>query len=474
MTVEKEPDICIMIKITQLYTRYTCGAQTTQTDTVTVWSQTMTKDFLKLLSAFISFRSVSTDAAFKPEISKTVEWLLKLLSQNGFQVKSFSGPLSNPVVFAQFNNHSPKTVLVYGHYDVQPADPTSWLSDPFTLTSRNGRLWGRGVLDNKGQILIHIFTILKLIKENKLAYNIKFLVEGNEETSNPDLPGIMRKYKSRLKSDYVLVSDGEMVNNFPVLEASLRGGFNLTLKYTTAKNNLHSGIAGGAVPNAALELSRFLSTLPKFTGLYQNVDPITPAQKANNRQLLKISADPLEIYGVKKLLTEPGLDVYTQTGLRPTLQVTGLKSGYIDTGYANIVPATAEARINFRLVASQDPQKVLAAFKKFVKSKTPSYVKSDISSAGMHHPVKLDTSKPIFKSVQKILNRVYGRPPLLKYVGGAIPFISDVKNIFGIDAISISLGNEDCNMHGANENFRLDLVEKGLEVSRLFFSSDKI
>ena len=428
-------------------------------------------EFKKLLTQFVAFKSISTDPTFKPEIVKTVNWLKQLFTKYGFMVEAFTSPSCHPVVLATLTTHnSLPTVLIYGHYDVQPADPAGWLSDPFVLTSRDDRLWGRGVLDNKGQILIHIFTVLELIKKRKLAYNVKFLIEGNEETSNPDLPSIMRKHKSELKSDYVLVSDGETVNNFPVIESSLRGGFNLTLKYTTAKNNLHSGIAGGAVPNAALELSRFLSTLPKFTRLYQDVDPITSAQKANNRQLLKISANPLEIFGIKKLLMEPGLDVYTQTGLRPTLQVTGLKSGYIDTGYANIVPATAEARINFRMVASQNPADILAAFKKYVADHTPAYVTFEIFSSGMHNPVKLDVSQPIFTTVSRLLSRVYGQTPLLKYVGGAIPFISDVKDIFGVDTLSIPLGNEDCNMHGANENFRIDLIEKGLRFSQLFFS----
>ncbi len=167
-------------------------------------------------------------------------------------------------------------------------------------------------------------------------------------------------------------------------------------------------------------------------------------------------------------------DIFTQTGLRPTLQITGLKSGYIADGYANIVPATAEARINFRVVASQNPKNVLAAFKKFVADHTPKYVKYEITSSGMHNPVKLDTPQPIFQTVAAILTQVYGQTPLLKYVGGAIPFISDVKDIFGVDTLSIPLGNEDCNMHGANENFRTDLVEKGLKFSQLFFSSAKI
>ena len=433
-------------------------------------------EFKKLLTQFVACKSISTDPAFAPEITKTVNWLKQLFTQHGFDVETFNGPSCNPIVLAHLTTHnSLPTVLVYGHYDVQPADRSdSWNSDPFSLVSKAGRLWGRGVLDNKGQVLIHIFSVLQLIKQQKLALNVKFLIEGNEETSNPDLPGIMRKNKTKLKSDYVLVSDGELVGDSPVIESSLRGGFNLTLKYTTAANNLHSGLAGGAVPNAALELSSFLSTLPKFTRLYQDVDPITSAQKANNRQLLKISANPLEIFGVKKLLMEPGLNVYTQTGLRPTLQITGLKSGYIDAGYANIVPATAEARINFRIVASQRPKDILALFKKFVAQHTPKYVKYEITSAGIHNPVKLNTSQPIFKSVADILTRVYGQKPLLKYVGGAIPFISDVKATFGTDTISVPFGNEDCNMHGANENFRLDLIKKGLAFSHHFFSSDKI
>ena len=427
-------------------------------------------EFKKLLTQFVTFKSISTDPTFKPEIVKTVNWLKQLFIKYGFMVEVFTGSSCHPVVLATLTTHnSLPTVLIYGHYDVQPADPAGWLSDPFVLTSRDDRLWGRGVLDNKGQILIHIFTVLELIKKRKLAYNVKFLIEGNEETSNPDLPSIMRKHKSELKSDYVLVSDGETVNNFPVIESSLRGGFNLTLKYTTAANNLHSGIYGGAAPNAAHELTHFISRLfdsknkIAIPGFYQNVDQITSFQIKNNQRVLRISP-------VQAPVSETGLDFYTQTGLRPTLQVTGLKAGYINDGYANIVPASAEARINFRIVTSQNPQEVFKTFTQFVKNHTPSYVSYDITHSGEHSPVKLNTSQPIFKHIRKLLVQVYSHDPILKYVGGAIPFISDVKSMFGIDTISVPLGNEDCNMHGANENFRIDLIEKGLRFSQLFFS----
>lgn len=439
-------------------------------------------EYQTLLSQFVTFKSISTDPVFQPEIVKTVDWLNQLFTKHGFTVETLTGSSCNPVIFAHYTQNSKlKTVLVYGHYDVQPAEQADgWLSDPFVLDRKAGRLYGRGVLDNKGQILIHVYTVLDLIKSKKLAYNVKFLIEGNEETANPDLPAIIHKNKSRLKSDYVLVSDGEISGNCPVIESSLRGGFNLTLKYTTAENNLHSGLVGGAVPNAAFELSRFLSQLfdsqnrVNFSTFYDQVDPITDFQLANNKKLLEIADSPIKTSGVNALLTEPNLDFYTQTGLRPTLQITGLKSGYIADGYANIVPATAEARINFRIVASQNPEGVLAAFKKFVANRTPEYVKYEIVSSGMHHPVKLDTSLPIFQTVSHILTQVYGQTPPLKCVGGAIPFIADVKNTLGIDTLSIPLGNEDCNMHGANENFRIELVEKGLKFSRLFFSSAKI
>ncbi|WKZ25784.1 MAG: M20/M25/M40 family metallo-hydrolase [bacterium] len=432
--------------------------------------------YKKLLNEFVSFKSISTDETFIPEINKTVDWLEKLFKSSGFKVKILKGKTTNPVVFADYKvSDKLETVLIYGHYDVQPANKADgWHKDPFTLFERNKKLLARGVVDNKGQVLIHIVTAINLIKSGGLKYNLKFLIEGNEETSNPDLPILMKKYKKDLKCNIVVVSDGELTNNKPSIEVSLRGGFNCTLTYTTGKNNLHSGIYGGGVPNAAYELSKFIGNLynsntsVSYNDFYKNVDRIEKSQIVNNVNLIKGGNSITKLAGVNSLLTENNYDFYTQTGLRPTIQVTGIKSGYIDNGYANIVPATAEVRLNFRIVESQTAKSVFLGFKKYVAKNTPKYIKYELTTNGFHDPIKVDTNNQYVVDVEKLLEESYKSKVGRKYVGGAIPFVGDVKKILGVDTLLISLGNEDCNMHGANENFDIDLIQKALEFSNLF------
>ncbi|MFI5241333.1 MAG: M20/M25/M40 family metallo-hydrolase, partial [Microgenomates group bacterium] len=434
------------------------------------------KTYKQLLNEAVRFKSVSTDPKYLGEIEKMVSWLKNTFEDNSFKVKILKSKEANPVVFAEYKVSSDlETILIYGHYDVQPAEKSDgWMGEPFKLFEKGKKIYARGILDNKGQVLIHIATAICLAKENKLKYNIKFLIEGNEETGNASLSSIMRKHKKELACDVVLISDGEMANNGPTVEISLRGGFNSTLIYKTAKNNVHSGIFGGAIPNAAQELTKFLSKLYDknnsvgFKEFYSDVDKVNKDQLNNNKSLLKGSEDLAKLAGVQTLLTETGYDFFTQTGLRPTIQVTGIKSGYIDSGYANIVPATAEARINFRIVSSQDAKKVAETFKSFVKKNTPNYVEYTLSFGGLHNPIKIDTNNKYVKEIEKVLENVYGQKVARKNVGGAIPFVADVKGILGADAVLIPLGNEDCNMHGANENFDLELIQKGLQFSSEF------
>lgn len=438
------------------------------------------EDYKKLLNKFVSFKSISTDKKFLPEINKTATWLLELFKNAKFEVKKIESKNSNPVVFAKYIvDKKSKTLLIYGHYDVQPASKEDgWKGEPFELSSSKTKLFARGVVDNKGQILTHIFTALELIKSKNLKYNLIFLIEGNEETSNPDLPGIIRKYKKQFKCDTVIVSDGELTNNKPTIEVSLRGGFNAKLTYRTGKNNLHSGIFGGAVPNASLELSKFLNKLFKADGsisfpeFYKGADKITEAEKINNKRLSKEAVDIKENAGTYKLLISKGEDFYTKTGLIPTLQITGFKSGYIDSGFANIVPATAEVRLNFRIVTSQKPELVKKSFEKFVKENTPSFIKYELDFAGLHNPIKVNTKSEFVNETEKLLQKVYKSKVNRKNVGGAIPFVADCKEILGVDTLLIPLCNEDCNMHGANENFDINLIKKGLEFSNLFLGKE--
>lgn len=435
--------------------------------------------YKKLLAEIVKFKSISTDAKYIAEIERTVMWFKKFFTKNGFNVKIWRSKVANPVVFADFTvNKSLPTVLIYGHYDVQPANKSDgWKSEPFSLAEGKSKIYARGVVDNKGQVLIHIVNAIDLAKSGNLKYNVKFLIEGNEETGSTPWQEILSNNRKLLACDFVVVSDGELTNNMPTIEVSLRGGFNCKLKFTTGKNNLHSGLVGGAVANSAEELSRFMSILfdlgkVGYKEFYANVDKPTKNQLANNAYLSRTGKNLAELFGVKKLLLPKNVDFFTQTGLVPTIQITGFKSGYIETGYSNIVPATAEVRLNFRLVASQKADKVAKSFKKFVAQNVPSYVDYELSFSGLHEPVKIDTNNKYVEVAENILKKVYKTRVNRRNVGGAIPFVGDVKDILKVDTLLIPLVNEDCNMHGVDENFDVTLVRKALEFSRKFLGKD--
>jgi acetylornithine deacetylase/succinyl-diaminopimelate desuccinylase-like protein len=301
--------------------------------------------FLSELGEYIGFKSISTDSAYLGEIEKTVFWLKNYIESAGGKVELFQKNKTNPVVLGHFlvDNNLP-TVLVYGHYDVQPGEKVDgWTTgDPFKIVtkvlpvkdSKNERLVARGIVDNKGQNFIHLFTIASLFKEGKLKYNVKIMLEGNEESGNADLPIILKENKDKFKCNYVLVSDGEIVKSSPVMEGSLRGGGNMRVVFTTGKNNLHSGLFGGAVPSATNELTKVLASLKDKKNLvlvkdfYKNSLVPTKAMLQNNKSLGS-SKDAIKLAGVRQLLTIKNLDFYTQIGCLPTLEISGIKGGYI-------------------------------------------------------------------------------------------------------------------------------------------------
>jgi acetylornithine deacetylase/succinyl-diaminopimelate desuccinylase-like protein len=448
------------------------------------------KEFLQDLGEYIGFRSISTDSAYLGEIEKTVFWLKNYIEQAGGTTELFQRGRTNPVVLGNFVVDAKlPTVLVYGHYDVQPGEQVDgWITDdPFVLKvlpagedlggakNKNERLVARGIVDNKGQNFIHLFTICKLFKEGKLKYNVKIMLEGNEESGNEDLPVILKENKDKFRCDYVLVSDGEIVKTSPVMEGSLRGGGNIKVTFTTGKNNLHSGLFGGAVPSATNELVKTLNALKNdknvvlVKGFYKNSLPLTKQILQNNKNLGS-EKDAIKLAGVKQLLTIKNLDFYTQTGCLPTLEISGIKGGYIGEGFANIVPATAEARINVRVTGKQKSVEVMKLIATHIKKNTPKYVEVKIEMSGHGDAIVLDNDCDVAKEMKPLLENVYGKKVLNKYVGGSIPILGDFQKILKTKVISVSLGNDDCNMHGTDENFRVDLVAKGLEFASLFWT----
>jgi len=427
-------------------------------------------EFTRLLNEYIGFKSVSTDPAFASGIAGQVKWLTELFENNGFKVDILKGPKTNPVVLATYHtSDNLKTKLIYGHYDVQPASiEDGWKTDPFVLHEEDGRFVARGIVDNKGQNFIHIYTAINLIKAGKLGCNLKFMIEGNEETSNPDMADLVSANADKLKCDQIIISDGEILGFTPTIEESLRGGGNLTLKFISGKNDLHSGLFGSGVPSATKELIAFLAKmlLPDGTvtipGFYDAVDKIKPEQIERNLALLKID-DPIKTGGVKATIGK--YDFHTMVGIWPAIEVSGIQAGYTGEGYKNIIPASAFAKINFRLVASQTPEAFAESFKKYVAEHVPSYIDYEISIDKMTYPVKVNVTDPEILKIMDNQEKIYGVKPVIKNVGGGIPVVADFKNVLGIDAFLISLGNNDCNMHGVAENFNIELIKHGLELS---------
>lgn len=439
----------------------------------------MLETYKSLLKEFVALKSVSTDPAFSTDINRTVEFLEGLFKTEGFEVTLLTSPRCNPVVVASYDAGKPSRTLVYGHYDVQPAAADqNWTSDPFVLREADGRLYARGVVDNKGQVLIHIVSVLEHIKAGTLATNVVFVIEGNEETSNPVLGELITANRELLACDVALISDGQIMGESPTLEASLRGGSNIRVQLRTGATDLHSGLAGGAVPSASKTLVDLLATLSDhrgaatIAGFYNGMKPIDPdVETANAAQAAGLTP---KSYGVQQFLSANDTDPYSQTGLYPTLQISGISSGYTGGGFANIVPAKAEARLNLRTVYGQDSATVTRIVQNHLEKNVPSYAKLEIEVEGLHEPVSLDIEGGDAQHAAGLLKKFYGTAPIPQYVGGAIPVVSDFQRIFKLDALMINLGNDDCNMHGADENFRLDLIEKGLKFSQAWFGGETL
>lgn len=436
------------------------------------------ENFKKLLKELIAFKSISTDSQYQDQVDQTAEWIANLFQKNGFKTEIIKG-YDNPVVFASYEVSSEaETVLVYGHYDVQPAGKQDgWDSEPFELTEKDGKLIARGVVDNKGQFLIHAYSVLELIKQNQLKYNIRFLIEGNEETGSGKISGLLKERKELFKADHVLISDGEMPYK-PMVTTSFRGILNTTIRYKTANNNLHSGLYGGAVPNAAEELSRLISKLndPEYLsgiiGFYEKDSSLSSEDILKCQEIDKSRKDVLGKTGIKKYFSNNRESFTATTGFKSMHTVTGFKSGYTGEGYSNIVPNLAEAKINFRIAWDQDPEDIFNKFSEFIRNNTPEYVEFEIDEpAQLIKPIKVDLSLSKHQETIRLLEKVYKKEVLIDYCGAIIPIVGDFQEILGTDPLLVSLANDDCNMHGVNENYDIGLIEKGLEFSKEFFKS---
>ncbi|MBJ7326658.1 MAG: dipeptidase [Chthoniobacterales bacterium] len=430
---------------------------------------------LELLFEFLRFRSVSTNPDDAPQMRACAGWLRELLARGGF-VAEVAETGGHPAVLARGPEVLGKpTVLIYGHYDVQPEDPVDqWTSPPFEPTVRNRRVFARGATDNKGQILAHILGAIHLLREEgALPVNLIFLIEGEEEIGSTNLDDFIRARRNEFRCDVIAISDTGMVaENYPTLTQSLRGIATMEVIVRGPAIDLHSGIFGGAVVNPAAALVFMLSRLHDnhgrvaVPGFYDDVLAPDAAERAALARLPMTDADILRESGAPALAGETGFTALEQVGLRPTAEINGLTSGYQGAGSKTVLPAVASAKLSFRLVPKQKPDRVLNLVEIHLQNLLPKGVEMEIVRGHGGLPYVVDLRSPWCAAALRALEQTFGREPALVREGGSIPIVQTFHELLGSETLLLGLAAPDCRAHGPDENFPLQSFEAGIRLNQ--------
>ena len=439
--------------------------------------------FIEELTDFLRIPSISAHSDHHSDCENAASWLKNQFLQIGFEVKVYSTP-GKPIVFAQYHaGDDLPTILVYGHYDVQPVDPLElWVSPPFEPRREEDNLFARGATDDKGQIFAHIKAVESLIKtKGKLPVNVKFLIEGEEEISSPHIEDFLFNHKDELYCDVVIVSDtGQFAPGYPAISYGLRGVCAEEIRVEGANQDLHSGIFGGAVPNPCEEVSHIIAKLKDsrgrvlIPGFYDDVVPLEEWERT------AFAALPFDVEQFKKELDlkgvhgEEGYSVLEQRSGRPTMEVNGIFGGYAGEGSKKVLPAWAGAKISMRLVPNQEPQKIHELFTKYVQQVTPDYIK--LSFSGFHgaKPVVVPRNARFMEEAIQAIEKGFGKRPLFMREGGSIHIVMDFKEILGVNTLLIGLGQPDDNAHAPNEKFSMSDFKKGIKTSAWFLELSRM
>ncbi len=426
--------------------------------------------------SYLRFPSISADPARKPAMKDCAEWLAQKFSSFGFAAKTHQAE-GAPVVLARSNFSSgKKTILIYGHYDVQPVDPVSlWKQNPFEPFVENGFVIARGATDNKGQTICHILGAEAILKtRGELPVNLIFLIEGEEEIGSPHFGNFLESHCEELRCDAIMISDTSMVApDFPAITCGLRGIACLEVKITGPKTDLHSGMFGGAIANPATELVHLLAKLHQadgaiaVPGFYDDVIPASEAERASWRQIPFDDRAILEATGVSKLGGEENFSALERLWIRPTAEINGLTSGYQGAGSKTIIPREASAKLSFRLVPKQNPDVIAARVRDYLQSLCPDTVRLEIIYDHGGEPFYADANSAFSRAAQSALKEIFGREPALVREGLSIPIVSLFRRILKRDPLLIGLGLPDCNAHAPNETFPLAQLEKGIRLHQV-------
>jgi acetylornithine deacetylase/succinyl-diaminopimelate desuccinylase-like protein len=431
--------------------------------------------YLDDLKTLLSIPSVSTDPARKGEVRRCADEVARQMREAGLKDVAIMETEGHPSVFGQYLvDPALPTVLVYGHYDVQPEDPVElWTSPPFEPTERDGKLYARGATDDKGQFLCHIKAVANLLKDTgTLPLNVKVIIEGEEEIGSPHLAPLLKANKELLAADVLVVSDSAMfAPGQPSIVYGLRGLSFIQIDLKGADSDLHSGVFGGAVPNPAMELARILAQLKDsdervtVPGFYDAVLDLTPEERNAYAALAFDNEEFRAGLNVAGLAGETGYSVLEQRTARPTLEINGMLSGYTGVGAKTVLPSRAMAKISCRLVPNQDPKEIAALLEKHVRSLCSPNVECQVTVKHGGHPWLTPPDHPALEAAAVAVRAVFGKEPVRVREGGSIPIVIDFQNILGLPGILLGFGLNDENLHAPDEHFRIENFYKGIELS---------
>jgi len=431
------------------------------------------KQLIESYFDLVRIPSVSTDPNHRGDMIKAAEFLSETLKGIGFERVEIHPTDMHPILFAEkkTNNPNAKTLLIYGHYDVQPADPLDeWKSDPFQPEFRDDYLFARGASDMKGQVMAVLSAVDSIVKTTELPLNLKFLFEGEEEIGSPSLEAFIASHRELLACSMVLNPDAGMVGpDSPTIVYGLRGLVYFEVRIDGPKADLHSGLFGGVVANPAIVLSEIIASLHApdgsvaIPGFYDQVLPLTPEERARIAANPTRESDLLAITGAPALYGEAGYTPLERIGARPTLDVNGLYSGFIGEGSKTIIPAYANAKISCRLVPNQDPDQVYDAIKTHIESQVPPTVRlTMVKHSGA--PAYLADDAPGLQNLAAALSETWGKPVIFKREGGSIPVATTMQNYLGVKSLLTGFGLPDDHIHSPNERQHLPTWKKGVQA----------
>lgn len=434
--------------------------------------------FLNELLDLLRIPSVSADPKFKGDVLKTADEIKRLFLEAGVDKAECSPTKGNPIVYAE-KMIDPKlpTVLVYGHYDVQPADPYElWDSPPFEPVIKNDKIYARGACDDKGQFFMHLKAFEAMHKTGSLPCNVKFMIEGEEEIGSDNLGPWINEHKERLKADIILISDTAMIaNDIPSIDTGLRGLSYLEVEVTGPNRDLHSGVYGGAVANPINILAKMIASLHDennhitIPGFYDKVQELTAAERA------EMAKAPFNLDAYKKDLNiddvhgEKGFSTIERTGIRPTLDVNGIWGGYIGEGAKTVLPSKAYAKISMRLVPNQVSHEITELFQKHFESLAPKSVKVIVKPHHGGEPVVVSTESAAYKAASRAMETTFGKKPVPTRGGGSIPIVAMFKSVLGLDTVLFGFGLDSDAIHSPNEHYGVFNYMKGIETIPLFY-----